>query len=72
MTDAADVLARQRERQAGDQPVHSGGTESCLLAAQAARGVNALLDVASPRIHEALLVAFLNRLARPVRGSTQE
>ncbi len=32
-------------------------------------GVNALLDVASPRMREALLVAFLDRLARPVRGS---
>ena len=30
-------------------------------------GVNALLDVASPRMREALLVAFLDRLARPVR-----
>ena len=35
-------------------------------------GVNALLDVASPRMREALLVAFLDRLARPVRGSTRD
>ena len=32
-------------------------------------GVNALLDVASPRMREAMLVAFLDRLARPVRLS---
>ncbi len=30
--------------------------------------VNALLDVASPALREALLVAFLDRLSRPVRG----
>lgn len=30
-------------------------------------GVNALLDVASPPMREALLVAFLDRLSRPVR-----
>lgn len=30
--------------------------------------VNALLDVASPAMREALLVAFLDRLSRPVRG----
>ncbi len=35
-------------------------------------GVNALLDVASPRMREALLVAFLDRLARPVRGTARE
>jgi len=29
--------------------------------------VNALLDVAAPSMREALLVAFLDRLARPVR-----
>ena len=29
--------------------------------------VNALLDIAAPRVREALLVAFLARLARPVR-----
>ncbi|GAB3086283.1 pyridoxal phosphate-dependent decarboxylase family protein [Nocardioides zeae] len=29
--------------------------------------INALLDVASPRLREALLTAFLDRLARPVR-----
>ena len=47
MTDAAEVRAR----------AFPG-----LLAVQVARGVNALLDVASPRMH----------VARPVRGSTQE
>lgn len=30
--------------------------------------INALLDVATPELREALLVAFLDRLARPVRG----
>ena len=30
-------------------------------------GVNAMLDVASPAMREALLVAFLDRLSRPVR-----
>jgi len=30
-------------------------------------GVNALLDVAAPRMREALLVAFLDRLSRPRR-----
>ena len=30
--------------------------------------VNALLDVAAPEVREALLVAFLDRMARPVRG----
>lgn len=30
--------------------------------------INALLDVASPRLREALLTAFLDRLARPARG----
>jgi hypothetical protein len=29
--------------------------------------VNALLDVASPAMREALLVAFLDRLSRPTR-----
>ena len=29
--------------------------------------VNAMLDVAAPAMREALLVAFLDRLARPVR-----
>jgi hypothetical protein len=29
--------------------------------------VNALLDVASPAMREALLIAFLDRLSRPVR-----
>ena len=29
--------------------------------------VNAMLDLASPRMREALLVAFLDRLQRPVR-----
>jgi glutamate/tyrosine decarboxylase-like PLP-dependent enzyme len=31
--------------------------------------INALLDVASPALREALLVAFLDRLTRPVRGA---
>ena len=31
--------------------------------------VNAMLDVASPAMREALLVAFLDRLSRPVRPS---
>ncbi len=30
--------------------------------------VNAMLDVASPAMREALLVAFLDRLSRPIRG----
>jgi len=30
--------------------------------------VNAMLDVASPAMREALLVAFLDRLQRPVRA----
>ena len=30
--------------------------------------INTLLDLASPALREALLVAFLDRLARPVRG----
>lgn len=29
--------------------------------------INALLDVVAPRLREALLVAFLDRLSRPVR-----
>ena len=29
--------------------------------------VNAMLDVASPALREALLIAFLDRLSRPVR-----
>ena len=32
--------------------------------------VNALLDVAAPAMREALLVAFLDRLSRPVRGGS--
>ena len=32
--------------------------------------VNAMLDVASPAMRVALLVAFLDRLQRPVRGGT--
>jgi glutamate/tyrosine decarboxylase-like PLP-dependent enzyme len=31
-------------------------------------GVNALLDLAAPRLREAVLLAFLDRLYRPVRG----
>ncbi|HEX2896307.1 MAG TPA: aminotransferase class V-fold PLP-dependent enzyme [Marmoricola sp.] len=31
--------------------------------------INALLDVAAPALREALLVAFLDRLTRPVRGA---
>jgi hypothetical protein len=31
--------------------------------------VNAMLDVASPALREALLIAFLDRLSRPVRHS---
>jgi hypothetical protein len=34
--------------------------------------VNALLDLASPALREAILVAFLDRLARPVRGLSAE
>jgi glutamate/tyrosine decarboxylase-like PLP-dependent enzyme len=34
--------------------------------------VNALLDLASPALREAILVAFLDRLARPVRGPARE
>jgi hypothetical protein len=30
--------------------------------------INALLDIASPRLREALLVAFLDRLTRPARA----
>jgi sphinganine-1-phosphate aldolase len=30
--------------------------------------VNAMLDVASPAMREALMVAFLDRLQRPARG----
>jgi hypothetical protein len=30
--------------------------------------VNAMLDIASPALREALLIAFLDRLSRPVRG----
>jgi sphinganine-1-phosphate aldolase len=33
--------------------------------------VNAMLDVASPAMREALLVAFLDRLQRPVRGGAR-
>ncbi|PUA81587.1 pyridoxal phosphate-dependent decarboxylase family protein [Nocardioides currus] len=33
--------------------------------------VNAMLDVASPPMREALLVAFLDRLSRPVRPATE-
>ena len=32
--------------------------------------VNAMLDVASPAMREALLMAFLDRLQRPVRMAT--
>ena len=32
--------------------------------------VNAMLDLASPAMREALLVAFLDRLQRPVRAGT--
>lgn len=34
--------------------------------------INALLDLASPELREALLVAFLDRLTRPVRGTVGE
>ena len=34
--------------------------------------VNAMLDVASPAMREALLVAFLDRLQRPVRAATED
>ena len=34
--------------------------------------VNAMLDVASPAMREALLVAFLDRLQRPVRVVPEE
>ncbi|MGA9749751.1 MAG: aspartate aminotransferase family protein, partial [Nocardioides sp.] len=30
--------------------------------------VNALLDLAAPALREAILIAFLDRLARPTRG----
>ena len=33
--------------------------------------VNAMLDVAAPAMREALLVAFLDRLSRPVRRATR-
>ena len=31
--------------------------------------INAMLDLASPAMREALLIAFLDRLARPPRGA---
>lgn len=34
--------------------------------------VNAMLDVASPAMREALLIAFLDRLQRPVRATAEE
>ena len=46
-----------------------GSTEDGLALPDRLAGVNALLDVASPRMREALLVAFLDRLSRPVRGT---
>jgi hypothetical protein len=30
--------------------------------------VNAMLDIASPALRESLLIAFLDRLQRPLRG----
>lgn len=44
-----------------------GGGDGLALPARMAP-VNALLDLASPRMREALLVAFLDRLQRPHRG----
>lgn len=44
-----------------------GGDGTLALPARMA-DVNAMLDLASPRLREALLVAFLDRLQRPVRG----
>lgn len=43
--------------------------DSGLALPSAMAEVNALLDVAAPAMREALLVAFLDRLARPVRRS---
>jgi hypothetical protein len=43
------------------------GDDGALALPDRMAGVNALLDVASPAMREALLVAFLDRLSRPNR-----
>ncbi len=45
------------------------GADGGLLLPERMAQVNAMLDVASPAMREALLVAFLDRLSRPVRGA---
>ncbi|HYF71245.1 MAG TPA: aspartate aminotransferase family protein, partial [Nocardioides sp.] len=44
-----------------------GGSQEGLDLPERMAEVNAMLDLASPAMREALLVAFLDRLARPVR-----
>jgi hypothetical protein len=46
----------------------SGGPGQGLALPRRMAEVNALLDLASPALREAVLVAFLDRLARPVRA----
>ncbi|GGR62921.1 glutamate/tyrosine decarboxylase-like PLP-dependent enzyme [Nocardioides luteus] len=48
--------------------VGSAGPEGDLALPQRMAEVNAMLDLASPAMREALLVAFLDRLARPSRS----
>ena len=44
-----------------------GGGDGGLALPDRMAEVNALLDLAAPALREALLVAFLDRLSRPVR-----
>ncbi|HET9420904.1 MAG TPA: aminotransferase class V-fold PLP-dependent enzyme [Nocardioides sp.] len=45
-----------------------GGGEGDLALPARRAGINALLDLASPELREAVLLAFLDRLTRPTRG----
>ncbi|MDP3967163.1 MAG: aminotransferase class V-fold PLP-dependent enzyme [Nocardioides sp.] len=48
--------------------VPADGGDGTLALPDRMADVNAMLDLASPRLREALLIAFLDRLQRPVRG----
>ncbi len=45
-----------------------GSADGGLVLPDRTAPVNAMLDAASPALREALLVAFLDRLSRPVRS----
>jgi sphinganine-1-phosphate aldolase len=46
----------------------AGAADEPMALPESMAEVNTLLDLASPALREALLVAFLDRLTRPVRG----